>query len=72
MLFILCSSLFIASVEHAREPLYSNSAVIAGRLQPTRAQITLFWNTVIQSMSKFFTTINVHDDFSFEIITKAL
>ena len=36
------------------------------------AQNTLFWSTVIISMSKFFTTIMFRDFFSFEIITKVL
>ena len=47
---------------HAKEPLFSNSAVIADWLQWTRAQITLFWATVIHFMSKFFTAINYQDD----------
>ena len=53
---------------HAREPLNSNSAVIAGWLQSTRAHNILFWFTVIHSMSRVFTTTNFHDDFSFEVI----
>ena len=46
---------------HAREPLYLNSAVIAGRLQLMRAQSILLWFTVIHSMSQFFTAIYFHD-----------
>ena len=48
---------------HAREPLYSNSAVIAWCSQSTGAQNILFWFTVINSMSQFFTTFNFHDVF---------
>ena len=48
---------------HAREPLYSNSAVIAWCSQSTGAQNILFWFTVIHSMSQFFTTFNFHDVF---------
>ena len=46
---------------HAREPLYSNSAVIAWCSQSTGAQNILFWFTVIQYMSQFFTAFNFHD-----------
>ena len=49
---------------HAREPMYSNSAVIADGLRSKRAQTLLFWFAVIHSMRKF-TTINFHDDFFF-------
>ena len=52
---------------HAREPLYSNSAVIAVWLQSTMAHKILFWFTVIHSMSKFFTSNNFHDDFIFHL-----
>ena len=48
---------------HAREPLYSNSAVIAWCSQSTGAQNILFWFTVIHSMSQFFTDSNFHDFF---------
>ena len=48
---------------HAREPLYSNSAVIAWCSQSTGAQNILFWFTVIHSMSQLFTTFNFHDVF---------
>ena len=48
---------------HAREPLYSNSAVIAWCSQSTGAQNILFWFTVIHSMSQFFTTFHFHDVF---------
>ena len=48
---------------HAREPLYSNSAVIAWCSQSTGAQNIRFWFTVIHSMSQFFTTFNFHDIF---------
>ena len=53
---------------HAREPMYSNSAVIADGLRSKRAQNLLFWFAVIHSMRKF-TTINFHDDlfFHFEL-----
>ena len=39
-----------------------NSAVIAAWLQSTRGQIILCWGTVVDSMSKFFTTIKFHDE----------
>ena len=48
---------------HAREPLYSNSAVIAWCSQSTGAQNILFWFTVIHSMSQYFTAFNFHDFF---------
>ena len=48
---------------HAREPLYSNSAVIAWCSQSTSAQNILFWFTVIHSMSQYFTAINFYDVF---------
>ena len=41
----------------------TQTAVIAGWLQLTRAQNILFWFSVIRSMSKFFTTINCHNFF---------
>ena len=53
---------------HAREPLYSNSAVIAWCSQSTGAQNILLWFTVIHSMSQYFTAFNFHDFFSFGII----
>ena len=48
---------------HAREPLYSNSTVIAWCLQSTSAQNIHFWLTVIHSMSQYFTAFNFHDVF---------
>ena len=48
---------------HAREPLYSNSAVIAWCSQSTGAQNILFWLTVIHSMSQYFTAFNFYDVF---------
>ena len=54
---------FILALLHAREQLYSNSTIIAGWPQSTRAQITLCMGTFIHSMSKFFTTNNFHNDF---------
>ena len=48
---------------HAREPLYSNSAVIAWCSQSTGAQNILFRFTVIHSMSQYFTAFNFHDVF---------
>ena len=51
----------IARIVHAREPLYSNSAVIAWCSQSTGAQNILFWLTVIHSMSQYFTAFNFHD-----------
>ena len=54
---------------HAREPLYSNSAVIAWCSQSTGAQNILFWFILIHSMSQYFTAFNFHDFFfSFGII----
>ena len=49
---------------HAREPLYSNSAVIVWCSQSTGAQNILFWFTVIHSMSHNFTAFNFHNFFS--------
>ena len=54
--------LLVASL-HAREPLYSNSAVIAWCSQSSGAQNILFWFTVIHSMSQYFTAFNFHDIF---------
>ena len=48
---------------HAREPLYSNSAVIAWCSQSSGAQKIPFWFTVIHSMSQYFTAFNFHDIF---------
>ena len=48
---------------HAREPLYSNSAVIAWCSQSSGAQNILFWFTVIHSMSQYFTAFNFHTIF---------
>ena len=48
-------------LQYAREPLYSNSAVIVGWLQSTRTQHIIFWFIVIHSMSMFLTSINFHD-----------
>ena len=43
---------FLSCYFHAREPLYSNSAVIAGWLQPTRAETvkkgSIFINILLQ------------------------
>ena len=50
------------SYPHAREPLYSNSAVIAWCSQSSGAQNILFWFTVIHSMSQYFTAFNFHDN----------
>ena len=50
-------------ISHAREPLYSNSAVIAWCSQSTGAQNILFLFTVIHSMSQYFTAFNFHDVF---------
>ena len=50
---------------HAREPLYSNSAVIAWCSQSTGAQNILFWFTAINSISQYFTAFNFHDVFFF-------
>ena len=50
---------------HVREPLYSNSAVIAGWFQSPKAHNILFWFTVIHSMIKLVAIINFHDDFFF-------
>ena len=50
-------------LNHAREPLYSNSAVIAWCSQSTSAQIILFWFTVFHSIRQIFTTFNFHDVF---------
>ena len=58
----------IISHTHAREPLYSNSAVIAWCSQSTGAQNILFWIPVIHSMSQYFTAFNFHDVFSLGII----
>ena len=41
--------------------MYSNSAVIAGRLQSMRAHTILPWFTVIHSISQFFTAINFYE-----------
>ena len=46
---------------YARKPLYSNSAVITGWLQSTRAQFIMLWFTVIYFVSKLITAINFHD-----------
>ena len=43
---------------HAREPLYSNSAVPTGWLQSMKEQNILFWFTKINSMGKLFATIH--------------
>ena len=48
---------------HAREPLYSNSAVIAWCSQSTSAQHILIWFTVVDSMSQYFTAFNFNDVF---------
>ena len=53
----------IVASYHAREPLYSNSAVIAWCSQSTGAQNILFWHTLIHSMSQYFTTFNFHEIF---------
>ena len=54
---------FLGDSFHAREPLYSDSAVIAWCSQSTGAQNILFWFTVIHSMSQYFTAFNFHDFF---------
>ena len=54
---------FVMGRKHAREPLYSNSAVIAWCSQSTGAQNILFWFTVVHSTSQFFTTFSFHDVF---------
>ena len=61
------SSNFSCKCIHAEEPLSSNSAVIAGWLQTTRAQNIFVWFTVIHSLRKFFKAINFHDDFFFHL-----
>ena len=53
----------VAYPYHAREPLYSNIAVIAWCSQSTGAQKILFWFTVIHSMSQYFTAFNFRDIF---------
>ena len=60
---ILLKDYFQSYNSHAREPLYSNSAVIAWCSQSTGAQNILFWFTVIHSTSQFFTTFNFHNVF---------
>ena len=52
------SNIFCCACIHAREPLYKNSAVVAGQLQSMRAHTILLWFTVIQ----FFTAFNFHGD----------
>ena len=52
----------LGGYNHASEPLYPSSTVILGWLQLTRAQITLFWGTVL-----IFTTINFHDGVFFSV-----
>ena len=62
--FSFCLPLHLASYKyHAREPLYSNSAVIAWCSQSSGAQNKLFWFTVIHSMNQYFTAFNFHDIF---------
>ena len=56
-------SLFMGIKNHAREPLYSKSTVIAWCSQSTGAQNILFGFTVIHSTIQFFTTFNFHDVF---------
>ena len=56
------SNIFFRACIQAREPLYLNSAVIAGQLQSMRAHTILLWFTVIHSMSWFCTVISFHDD----------
>ena len=51
------------TIFHAREPLYSNSAVIAWCSQSTGTQNVLFRFTVIHSMSQYFTAFNFHNVF---------
>ena len=46
---------------HAREPLYSKSAVIAWCSQSTSAQNIQFWFTVIHSMSQYFAVFSFHE-----------
>ena len=57
------SSFLWSGISHAREPLYSNSAVIAWCSQSSGAQNILFWFTVIHSISQYFTAFNFHDIF---------
>ena len=63
MLQIVIIILIIKVLIHAREPLYSNSAVIAWCSQSSGAQNILFWVSVIHSMSQYFTAFNFHDIF---------
>ena len=49
---------------HAREPLYSISAFIVGRLQSMRAQNNFIQYYILVYCVPFFTDINFHDDVS--------
>ena len=57
------SNRFCYACIHARESLLEQCSH-RGRLQSIRAHSILFWFTVLHYMSKFFTAINFHDEFS--------
>ena len=54
--------MFSCACIHAREPLFSISAFIAGRLQSIRAQNIQYY--ILVYCVSFFTAINFHDDVS--------